>query len=150
MKTRHLLCVVAFLALAVARGDEPVPDMPAAYRADPSAVIAAAAQASKERFPDADTVMVDDRLHTAYAPDGSDCTWDDEWVKVLTEKGRRAYATLSISFNARYGDATIHCVEIVGTNGQVRAVDFARLQKTATDNSGMSANIVDPLQRRMT
>ena len=150
MKTRHLLYVVVSLALAAARADEPVPDMPTAYRADPGATIAAAAQASAERFPDADAVMVDDRLHTAYAPDGSDCTWDDEWVKVLTEKGRRAYATLSISFNARYGDAAIHCVEIVGTNGQVRAVDFARLQKTATDNSGMSANIVDPLQRRMT
>ena len=145
MKLRHFLCVAALAARA---GE--IPDMPTAYRADPAATIAAAAQASTERFPDADTVMVDDRLHTAYAPDGSDCTWDDEWVKVLTEKGRRSYATLSISFNARYGDATIFCVEIVGTNGQVRAVDFARLVKTATDNSGMSANIVDPLQRRMT
>ena len=124
--------------------------MPTTYRAAPSAVIAAAAQATPERFPDADTVMVDDRLHTAYAPDGSDCTWDDEWVKILTEKGRRSHATLSISFNARYSDAAIHCVEIVGTNGQTRAVDFAHLMKTATDNSGMSANIVDPLQRRMT
>ena len=145
MKFRHFLCVAAL----VARAGE-IPDMPTAYRADPAVTIVAAAQASTERFPDADTVMVDDRLHTAYALDGSDCTWDDEWVKVLTEKGRRSYATLSISFNARYGDIAIFCVEIVGTNGQVRAVDFARLQKTATDNSGMSANIVDPLQRRMT
>ena len=145
MKFRHFLCVAAL----VARAGE-IPDMPTAYRADPAATIVAAAQASTERFPDADTVMVDDRLHTAYAPDGFDCMWDDEWVKVLTEKGRRSYATLSISFNARYGDVAIFCVEIVGTNGQVRAVDFAHLQKTATDNSGMSANIVDPLQRRMT
>ena len=145
MKLRHLLCVAA---LVVQAGE--IPDMPAAYRADQAVTIAAAAQASTERFPDADTIMVDDRLHTAYAPDGTDCTWDDEWVKVLTEKGRRSYATLSISFNARYGDAAIFCVEIVGTNGQVRAVDFTRLVKTATDNSGMSSNIVDPLQRRMT
>ena len=145
MKIRYFLCVAALVARA---GD--IPDMPSAYRADPDAVFAAARAATPERFPDADTVMVDDRLHTAYAPDGSDCTWDDEWVKVLTEKGRRSYATLSISFNARYGDVAIFCVEIVGTNGQVRAVDFVHLQKTATDNSGMSANIVDPLQRRMT
>ncbi len=143
-----LACLVSCAAvLACAEG---IPDMPAAYRADPAAVVAAARDATSERFLDADSVMLDDRLHTAYAPDGSDCTWDDEWVKVLTEKGRRAYATLSISFNARYGDAAIFCVEIVGTNGQTRAVDFAHLQKTATDNSGMSSNIVDPLQRRMT
>ncbi len=145
MKIPHLLCLAALVAQA-----DSIPDMPAAYLADPAATIAAAARATPERFPDADTVTIDDRLHTAYAPDGSDCTWDDEWVKVLTEKGRRSCSTLSISFNARYGDAAIFCVEIVGTNGQVRAVDFARLQKTATDNSGMSANIVDPLDRRMT
>ena len=145
MKILHLLCVTALIASA-----EEILDMPTSYRADPAVTISAAAMATSERFPDADAVMVDDRLHTTYAPDGSDCTWDDEWVKVLTEKGRRSYATLSISFNARYGDAAIFCVEIVGTNGQVRAVDFTRLQKTATDNSGMSANIVDPLQRRMT
>ena len=145
MKIHHLLLLAALVAQA-----DNIPDMPAAYRADPAATIASAAKATSERFPDADTVMIDDRLHTAYAPDGSDCTWDDEWVKILTEKGRRSYATLSITFNARYGDAAILCMEIVGTNGQVRAVDFSRLQKTATDNSSMSANIVDPLDRRMT
>ncbi|MBR1587431.1 MAG: DUF3857 domain-containing protein [Kiritimatiellae bacterium] len=145
MKIPLLLCLAALVAQA-----DDIPDMPPEHLADPAATIAAAAKATPGRFPDADTVMVDDRIHTAYAPDGSDCTWDDEWVKVLTEKGRRSCATLSISFNARYGDAAIFCVEIVGTNGQVRAVDFARLQKTATDNSGMSANIVDPLDRRMT
>jgi len=134
MDIRHILCLAALVAQA-----EEIPDMPSAYRAIPSAVITAAAQATPERFPDADTVMVDDRLHTAYDPDGSDCTWDDEWVKILTEKGRRSYATLSISFNARYGDAAIHCVEIIGTNGQARAVDFAHLTKTATDNSGMKS-----------
>lgn len=145
MKIPILFCLAALAAQA---GN--IPDMPAAYRADPAATIAAAAKATTERFPDADTVMVDDRIHTAYEPDGSDCTWDDEWVKILTEKGRRSYATISISFNERYGDAEILCVEIVGADGQVRAVDFARLQKTATDNSSMGANIVDPLDRRMT
>ena len=94
MKIFRLLCVAALAARA---GE--IPDMPAAYRADPDATIASAAKVTPERFPDADTVMIDDRLHTAYAPDGSDCTWDDEWVKVLTEKGRRAYATISISFS---------------------------------------------------
>ena len=144
MKFRHLIWLAALAAQA-----DGIPDMPSAYRAVPSDVIAAARAATPERFPDADSVMLDDRLHTAYEPDGSDCTWDDEWVKVLTEKGRRSNASLSVTFNARYGDAAIFCVEIVGTNGQVRTVDFARTLKTATDNSSMGSNIVDPLQRRM-
>ena len=144
MKFRYLI----WLAVLAAQADG-IPDMPSAYRAVPSDVIAAARAATPERFPDADSVMLDDRLHTAYEPDGSDCTWDDEWVKVLTEKGRRSNASLSVTLNARYGDAAIFCVEIVGTNGQVRTVDFARTLKTATDNSSMGSNIVDPLQRRM-
>ena len=128
---------------------EDVPPMPKEFLADPAEVIRAAAAVTPARFPDADVVMVDDRIHTAYSPDGTDATWDDEWVKVLTEKGRRSYATLSLDVSLRYGDATIELVEIVGTNGVVRKVDFRRTLKMATDNSSVSANIYDPLDKRL-
>lgn len=130
-------------------GAELAPEMPQRYRADVAAVVAAAEQATVRRFPDADTVTIDDRIHTAYEPDGSDVTWDDEWMKALTEKGRRSLASVTLDFNARYGDATIQCVEIVGTNGHVRVVDFARTMKVATDNSSMGSNIVDPLDKKV-
>lgn len=142
--------VVHLLALAfVAGAAEPPPDMPAEFRADPATVIAAARDVTTRRFPDADSVLVDDRIHTRYEADGADVTWDDEWVKVLTEKGRRGYGGISLDYNARYGDAGILCVEIVGTNGQVRAVDFGKTLKVATDNSSMSANIVDPQDKTL-
>ena len=117
--------------------------------ADPAAVFTAASSVTSSRFPDADSVTIEDRIHTRYEPDGSDVIWDDEWVKILTEKGRRAHASVSLSYNARYGDATIHTVEILGTNGAVRAVDFAKTLKIATDNSSMSANIVDPMDKKV-
>ena len=69
MKILHLLCLAAIVAQA-----DSIPDMPAAYLANPAATIAAAAKATPERFPDADTVTVDDRLHTAYEPDGAGTT----------------------------------------------------------------------------
>ena len=136
-------------ALVSALGAAEIPDMPAEYRADPKAVVAAANAATSARFPDADRVMVDDRIHVAYQSDGSEITWDDEWQKVLTEKGRRAASTVTLDFTERYGDAQIFSVEIVGTNGQVRAVDFARTLKVATDNSSLGSNIVDPLDKQM-
>ena len=117
--------------------------------ADPAAVFTAASSVTSSRFPDADSVTIEDRIHTRYEPDGSDVTWDDEWVKILTEKGRRSHASVSLSYNARYDDATIHTVEILGTNGAVRAVDFAKTLKIATDNSSMSANIVDPMDKKV-
>ncbi|MGN0853353.1 MAG: DUF3857 domain-containing protein [Kiritimatiellia bacterium] len=146
----RLTVVLAVAASAcVASGAEPAPEMPMRYRADVPTVVAAAGQATARRFPDADTVTIDDRIHTAYEPDGSNVVWDDEWMKALTEKGRRSLASVTLDFDARYGDATIQCVEIVGTNGQIRTVDFARTMKVATDNSAMGSNIVDPMDRKV-
>ncbi len=137
-----------FLSTFLAGAATP-PDMPEAFRADPKTVVAAAARATTARFPDADVVYLDDRIHTRFEADGSDITWDDEWVKVLTEKGRRSCATVTLDYSERYGDAGILCLEIVGTNGVVRPVDFARTLKVATDNSSLSANIVDPLDKKV-
>ena len=120
------------------------PEMPVSLLADPAATIAAAAKATRERFPDADSVTIDDRVHTRFEPDGTDITWDDEWIKVLTEKGSRSHTRFSLDYNERYGDAGILCVEIVGADGRVRPVDFRKTLKVATDNSSMGANIVDP------
>ena len=144
---RILCCILAALAALVRAA--PPPEMPEAFRADPAQVVAAAACATAARFPDADSVVVDDRLHTRFEANGSDIAWDDEWIKVLTEKGRRAHATVSLDYSARYGDAGILAVEIVGTNGVVRPVDFARTLKTATDNASLDSNIVDPLDRTL-
>ena len=71
-------------------------EMPTEFLADPGKVILAAEQATVHRFPDADSVLVDDRIHTRFEADGAGITWDDEWVKVLTEKGRRSHATVTL------------------------------------------------------
>jgi len=145
---KHIVFSALLLAAALPAA-EPPPDMPEAFRARAADVIAAAAEATPARYPDADSVVLDDRFHTRYEPDGSSLAWEDEWIKVLTEKGRRAHAAESLSFSARYGDAAFLCVEIIGTNGAVRAVDFARTLKTATDNAGLGSNIIDPLDKKI-
>ena len=139
-----LFSVVLALSISVAAA---VPEMPVSYLAEPKAVLAVGAQTAAARYPDADCVVLDDRVHTRFEPDGSDLTWEDEWVKVLTEKGRRSLASVSLGYNERYGDAGILCVEVVGADGQVRTIDFAQTLKVATDNSSMSANIYDPLDK---
>ena len=144
------LFAIACMALAFGLGAEVPPPMPTEFLASPAEVWRSSREVTAKRFPDADSVMIDDRIHTAYEPDGSSVTWDDEWVKVLTEKGRRANATVSLDVSLRYGDAAIELVEIVGTNGVTRKVDFNRTLKMATDNSSVAANIYDPLDKRIT
>ncbi len=143
------MLAISLLSLFGAYASASVPVMPSDVMADPAAVISAAKSVTAARYPDADTVTVDDRVYIRYEPDGTSDTWDDEWIKVLTEKGRRSCATLSLDYNERWGDAEIERVEIVGTNGVIRSVDFKRTMKVATDNSSMAINIVDPMKKRM-
>ena len=148
LSQNNILLLFLTAGILSATASEP-PPMPKDCLADPDEVIRVAEDVTTKRFPNADVVMLDDRLHSTYEPDGTGVFWDDEWVKILTEKGRRAYAALSLSVTLRYGDAAIELVEIIGTNGVARTVDFRRTLKMATDNSSTSANIYDPLDKKI-
>ena len=56
---------------------------------------------------------------------------------------------ISLSFNARYGVSKILEVKVTSADGTVRDVDFAKTTKEATDNSSVSANIYDPMDRKI-
>ncbi|MBQ3807976.1 MAG: DUF3857 domain-containing protein [Kiritimatiellae bacterium] len=100
-----------------------------------------------EKYPDADVVLVDERVDTVYQADGTYVTTEEDWKKALTERGRRSLSTLSIGYSLRYGKGEILLVEIIDAEGKVRAVDFASTLKEATDNSSTGANIYDPLDK---
>jgi hypothetical protein len=102
-----------------------------------------------ERFPDADSVLVDDVTRYSYNPDGTSVEMCESWTKVLTEKGRREASAQSLRYSKRYGEASIDYVGIVGTNGVERAVDVSATTKESTDNGMMAMNIYDPLDRKI-
>ena len=102
-----------------------------------------------EKYPDADAVLLDSLEVTRYNPDGTYVSEDSNTVKILTEKGRREESVISLSFNARYGSSRIVEVKVTSADGTVRDVDFAKTTKEATDNSSVSANIYDPMDRKI-
>ena len=102
-----------------------------------------------EKYPDADAVLVDSVEETRYKPDGTYVSEENNTVKILTEKGRREESVISLSFNARYGVSKILEVKVTSADGTVRDVDFAKTTKEATDNSSVSANIYDPMDRKI-
>ena len=114
------------------------------------AVAFTAAAVTRMDYPDADTVVLEDSTRIEYAADGTSFSENDERILALTEKGRRSLRTITIDVSRRYGDAEIVSVEIIGTNGVVRTVDFRKTLKEATDNSSTAANIYDPLDRKIT
>ena len=89
-------------------------------------VSAVAVGVTRMDYPDADTVVIDDRTRVEYAADGSYTVENDEKILALTEKGRRSLRTVTIAVSRRYGDAEIVKIEIIGTNGTVRTVDFRK------------------------
>ncbi|MGI6494602.1 MAG: DUF3857 domain-containing protein [Kiritimatiellia bacterium] len=111
---------------------------------DRDAVAASAAEVTVERYPDADDVLVDDLVRERYLPDGTALMLDDEYYKVLTEKGRREHLTRHFGFNVVYGTAIVARAEILKPDGRCIPVDLDRNCTLVTDARGMGSNIYDP------
>lgn len=101
----------------------------------------------RERYPDADVVVVGQQAWTRYADDGTYVEWFEQYVKVLTEKGRRSYRTLTSSFTIPYNTTRFTVVEIVSEDGTVRTIDIEKNSREMVDSSQMASNIYDPNDR---
>jgi len=102
-----------------------------------------------EKYPDADVVLVKSVRDVEFFADGTHTDRDENWVKILTEKGRRDESEITMAYSSRYGGAEIVSVGIIGTNGVERTVDISSLTKDSTDNSSMEENIYDPMHRKL-
>lgn len=134
-----LLPVVVF-ACAVQGATEP----PQGFLLSRDRVMPSAKTVDAARFPDADQVLVDDHVLETYEKDGQSVLWDDEYTKILTEKGRRDASTLSFSFDLAYGTALVYRAEIIKPDGRVLSVDIAKYSRVMVDTSQMGENIYDP------
>ncbi len=106
-------------------------------------------EVTRERFPDADMVLVDSFDDVAYNPDGTYVSTNTQTIKILTEKGRREESSIEMRYSARYGKAGVVEVKVLGEDGSVRTVDVAATTKEMTDNSSESENIYDPMMKRV-
>lgn len=138
------------MSLAIAR--EKPPAMPATKPATaiPAPLLDQAgtiADANKEvtlaKYPDAESVLVAEHARTEYQADGSFVTWDEDYVKVLTEAGRKA-AEREFSYNVFYGGMEIISAEVIKADGEIIKYDPKLISKEQVDRSQMEANIYDP------
>ncbi|HON46396.1 MAG: DUF3857 domain-containing protein [Kiritimatiellae bacterium] len=107
-------------------------------------VAADARTVTAERFPDADQVLVDDHVLEIVAKDGTSVVWDDEYAKVLTEKGRRDASSHQMMFNLHYGTTFVYRAEIIKPDGRVVAIDPEAYSRVMTEPGQMGSNIYDP------
>ncbi len=143
MNKTILIAVAAALAAVLARAVPAVPDHPDGLL-DMKGALAAAAKATADAYPDADTVDVDSVQRTWYAPDGTSVMWYDGCSKILTEKGRREAASLRMGFHEFYGTVEVKRVEIHKPDGRTVPVDVAALSRVTVASDQMASNIYDP------
>lgn len=134
-----------FLTL-IASSAEP----PASFLLDTRAVIEAAKRVTREKYTDSDRMLVDNHVLETYEKDGTSVAWDDEYTKVLTEKGRRESSSFSLDFNTHYGTSMVHRAEIIKPDGRVIPIDVNTYSRIMTDPSQMGMNIYDPADKVLT
>ncbi len=110
-------------------------------------VMESAAQVTAEAYPNADVVMVDSRHFAAYEEDGTYGEWYDSYVKILTEKGRRRYKSITSSFTIPYNTTEFQLVEVLRRDGTVQKVDIVSNSSEMVEQSQMDENIYDPNSR---
>ena len=112
-----------------------------------AATIQSSSGVSLARYPDADTVLVDDLTRVAYETNGLDASWDDNYTKVLTEKGRQDMQCLSFGYDLAYDTVTVVRVEVISPDGHAEEVNIAEQSQTMVDRGQMEMNIYDPNNR---
>jgi transglutaminase-like putative cysteine protease len=111
---------------------------------DAKQVLAAAADITPAKYPDCDDATVDERSVRVYHADGTAEAQDENFVKVLTEKGKRNNRTLQMGFQLPYNNVVVTRLEVIKPDGTVLPVDVAANSKEAIDDSQISMNIYDP------
>src|SRR5262249_54956167 len=122
-------------------------DGPIWSKLDSKEILEAARDINLEKYPDCDQATVDQKSVRVYRPDGTGEAQDEAYVIVLTEKGKRANRTLSLSFMLPYSKAEVVTLEVVKPGGEVVSVDIAANSKETIDSSQMAMNIYDPNMR---
>ncbi|MGQ9663009.1 MAG: DUF3857 domain-containing protein, partial [Kiritimatiellia bacterium] len=114
---------------------------------DRSAVLANAAAITTEVYPDAEDVILASYTRVRYNADGTSEQWDDEYIKVLTEKGKRSRRTFSLYFTLPYESDEVQLAEVIKPDGTAIPVDVKTHSRIMVDPSQMSANIYNPNQK---
>jgi transglutaminase-like putative cysteine protease len=145
-----MLAVFGFWLAALSVRAQETPADNSGSLLDRKEALAAAAEVTREKYPNADDVLVDDYTRTVFQTDGTYESWNDCYQKILTEKGRRDAQTLSFYFTLPYTtekDIGVTLLEIVKPNGdlvKLGAEDMKRLCKVMIDPNSMKSNIYNP------
>jgi hypothetical protein len=117
---------------------------PDGFLLDQQSVLNAARSVTAAKYPNSDQVLVDDHVREEYFEDATAVYWDDDYTKILTEKGRRENISHSFHFNINYTTCAVYRAEIIKPDNTVISIDVEKYSKIMTEQGQMKMNIYDP------
>jgi transglutaminase-like putative cysteine protease len=114
-----------------------------------SSIVSASQGVTPERFPNADTVVLENIQRVEVNAEGGAVRKSLSRTKAITEKGRRDLLTYSTSFNTDYGYAKVIALRIIKPDGSVVTLDPAKQSAIQQDPSSGSMNIYDPAEKML-
>ncbi|MBN2298517.1 MAG: DUF3857 domain-containing protein, partial [Deltaproteobacteria bacterium] len=114
---------------------------------DQEEVIQASQAVNAGKYPNAEVVFVDQQTWVHYAQDGTFVQWYESYVKILTEKGRRRYTSVTSSFTIPYNTTMFTVVEVLRSDGTIIKIDIAENSREMVEQSQMESNIYNPNDR---
>jgi transglutaminase-like putative cysteine protease len=114
---------------------------------DRAQVMDSARSVTPEKYPNAEVVQLDSRQWITYKTDGTYRQWYETYAKVMTEKGRRRYKSVTSSYTIPYNVTEFKLVEVIRPDGSSLQVDIEKNSSDLIEQSQMDANIYDPNNR---
>ena len=103
----------------------------------------------QKKYPDANTVLLNDEEYIRYDSDGSSVSTDKFSYLVLTEKGREELRTLTFSFHTNYEKIAVTGLSVTRPDGKNIILEPEKLAVVSIDHSQMSARIYDPNSKQI-
>jgi hypothetical protein len=147
MRKLLVIYVLSALAAVYVTANAAASEAQAWVPLDRAAVIELSRGITLDGYPDSDVVIVDQHNWMRYRDDGTYTERFEEYIKVLTEKGKRRYRSLTSSFTIPYNTTKFTLVEVIRPDGSSRPVDIQKNSREMVDQSQMNANIYDPNDR---
>ena len=95
-----------------------------------------------KKYPDANTILLDELESVRYNCDGTYTRQDESWTLIVTENGRKQSRNISLHFNEFYQQIPDLLCEIVKPDGRV--IKPVLQKNIITESSQMQSNIYDP------
>ena len=111
---------------------------------DRTLVMKSAKTVTRANYPNADVVELDRHKWIKYNKDGTFVEWCDYYTKILTERGKRRFKTISSSFTIPYNTTVFKLVEVIKDDGRVVVVDLDKNSNIMIENGQMNSNIYNP------